>query len=72
MHALGILHVLSGRSLTGSGAGSRVGEAQKSGRWVQGPSAHLGLLRRALEADPEPVTLLAGREGAHSRYGVAV
>ena len=62
--AVGLLHVLVGPSLTGSGAGSRAGEAKKPRRRVQGPSARLGLLRRALEADPEPVTIAAGREGA--------
>ena len=62
--AAGLLHVLSGLSLTGWGAGSRAGEAKKPRRRVQGPSARLGLLRRALDADTQPATLPAGREGA--------
>jgi hypothetical protein len=62
--AAGLLHVLAGLSLTGSGAGSRAVEAQKSRRWVQCPAARWGLLRRALDADPEPVTLAGRREGA--------
>jgi hypothetical protein len=68
LFALGPLHVLAGPSLTGSGAGSRAEEAQKSGRWVQDPSARLGLLRRALEAAPEPVTLPGRREGARPPF----
>jgi hypothetical protein len=69
VYALGLLHVMVGPSLTGCGAGSRAGEAKKSRRRVQGPSARLGLLRRALEADPHPVTLPARREGARPTRG---
>jgi hypothetical protein len=64
MNALGLLHVLVADPWTGGAGGSRVEEAQKSCRWVQGPSARLGLLRRALDAAAEPVTLAAWREGA--------
>ena len=63
--ALGLLHVLAADPWTAGGAGSRVQEAKKSRRRVQGPSARLGLLRRALDAPAEPVTLRARREGAH-------
>ena len=62
--AVGLLHVLAGRSLTGWGAGSRAEEPKKPRRRVQGPSARMGLLRRAIDADSEPVTIAAGREGA--------
>jgi hypothetical protein len=63
-NALGLLHVLEADPWTGGAGGSRAGEAQKSGRWVQGPAARLGLLRRALDAAVEPVTLAGWREGA--------
>jgi hypothetical protein len=62
--ALGLLHVLGADPWTGSGGGSRAEEANKSRRRVQGPPARWGLLRRALDAAPEPVTLPARREGA--------
>jgi hypothetical protein len=64
VNALGLLHVLAADPWTGGAGGSRTEEAQKSCRWVQGPAARWGLLRRALDAPAEPVTLLAGREGA--------
>ena len=67
LRAQGLLHVLAAFP-SGGGAGSRVFEAKKSRRWVQGPSARLGLLRRALDADPPPETLPARREGAHPRW----
>jgi hypothetical protein len=69
--ALGLLHVLGAHVLAGGGAGSRAGEAKKSGRWVQGPAARSGLLRRALDAPVEPVTLVARREGARPPLGAA-
>jgi hypothetical protein len=72
MNPRGLLHVLAGPSLAGSGAGSRAEEAQKSRRRAQGPSARLGLLRRALEAAPEPATLPGRREGARPPYRIAV
>ena len=71
MQAQGLLHVLRAGFPTGGGAGSRVFEAKKSRRGVQGPSARLGLLRRALDADPAPVTLPVRREGAHSIQAAA-
>jgi hypothetical protein len=49
---------------TGGAGGSRAEEVQKPGRRVQAPSARVGLLRRALDAPAEPVTLPPGREGA--------
>jgi hypothetical protein len=62
-----------GRDLwTGGAGGSRAEEAQKSGRWVQGPAACWGLLRRALDAPVEPVTLASRREGARPPHGTAV
>jgi hypothetical protein len=57
--------------LTGGAGGSRAGEAQKSCRWVQGPAAREGFLRRALDAVAEPVTLAACREGARPPWGAA-
>jgi hypothetical protein len=54
---------------TGGADGSRAVEAQKSRQWVQGPSARSGLLRRALDAAAEPVTLAACREGARPPFG---
>jgi hypothetical protein len=72
MNALGLLHVLAADPWTGGAAGSRAEEATKSRRRVQGPSARWGLLRRALEAAAEPVTLTAWREDAHpTRSAVA-
>ena len=71
VYALGLLHVLAADPSTGGAGGSRAVEAQKSGRRVQGPAARLGLLRRALDADPPAVTLPAGREGAHPPQGDA-
>ena len=64
MFALGLLHVLAADPWTGGAAGSRAEEAKKPRRRAQGPTARLGLLRRALEAAAEPVTLPARREGA--------
>jgi hypothetical protein len=69
VYALGLLHVLAADPSTGGAGGSRAGEAKKSGRRVQGPSARWGLLRRALDAAVEPVTLRAWREGAHPPHG---
>lgn len=63
--ALGLLHVLAADPWTGGAAGSRAEEAKKS--LVAGcrvPATRWGLLRCALEAAAEPVTLLARREGA--------
>jgi DNA segregation ATPase FtsK/SpoIIIE-like protein len=65
-----LLDVLAGITSFG-GAGSRAEETQKSRRWVQGPSARLGLLRRALNADPPKETLANRREGAPSSQGSA-
>ena len=62
--AFGLLHVLAADPWTGGVAGSRADEAKKSRRRVQGPTALLGLLRRALDAAAEPVTLRAWREAA--------
>jgi hypothetical protein len=64
VYALGLLHVLEADPWTGGAGGSRAEEAQTSRRWVQGPAARWGLLRRALDAPAEPVTLPAWREGA--------
>jgi hypothetical protein len=69
VNPLGLLHVLAAHPWTGGAGGSRAGEAKKSGRRVQGPSARLGLLRRALDAAVEPVTLRAWREGARLPQG---
>ncbi len=64
MNTRGLLHVLAGLPLAGSGAGSRPEEAKKSRRRVQDPAAPLGLLRRGLDAAPDPATLSGRREGA--------
>jgi len=71
MIAPGLLHVLGAHLSAGGGAGSRAGEAKKSGRGVQGPAARWGLLRRALDADPPPATLGPRREGARPLGGIA-
>jgi hypothetical protein len=71
VYVLGLLHVLGANVLAGGGAGSRAGEAKKSGRWVQGPAARVGLLRRALDAAPPPATLGPRREGARPLQGAA-
>jgi hypothetical protein len=68
--ALGLLQVLAA-SLAGGGAGSRAEEAKKSGPRAQGPTALVGLLRRALDADPAPVTLRPRREGARPPQAAA-
>ena len=68
--AIGFLHVLAADPRTGGVAGSRAEEAKKSCRRAQDPSARLGLLRRALDAAAEPVTLPARREGARPQLGV--
>jgi hypothetical protein len=68
--ALGLLHVLAADPWTGGAAGSRAGEAKKSlvaGCRVR--AARSGLLRRALEAAAEAVTLRARREGARPLEG---
>ena len=70
VYALGLLHVLAA-SLAGDGAGSRAEEAHKSGRRAQGPTAQWGLVRRALDAAPSPVTLRARREGARPTQAAA-
>jgi len=63
---------LLGRPLsTGGTAGSRAEEAQKSAMTAQAPAGRLGLLRRALDAAVEPVTLTGCREGAHPPFGDA-
>ena len=69
--AFGLLHVLAAHPWTGGAGGSRVEEAKKSGRRVQAPTARLGLLRRALDAAVEPVTLRAWREGARPPQAAA-
>jgi hypothetical protein len=69
--ALGLLHVLAADPWTGGAAGSRAGEATKSRRRVQGPTALLGLRRRALDAAAEPVTLPARRAGARPPQAAA-
>ena len=67
----GLLHVLTGRPLTGGAAGSRAVEAQKSARTAGAHAGRVGLLRRALDAVVEPVTLGAGREGARPPHRAA-
>ena len=67
--ALGLLHVLAADPWAGGAAGSRAEEAKKPRRRAQGPTARLGLLRRALEAAADPVTLFARREGARPTFG---
>jgi hypothetical protein len=67
----GLLHVLAGHPLTGGAAGSRAEEAQNFRPRAQGPAALLEVLRRALDAAVEPVTLAAGREGARPPHGAA-
>jgi hypothetical protein len=69
--ALGLLHVLAADPWTGGAAGSRAEEARKSRPRVQGPTGLLGLLRRALDAAAEPVTLRAWREGARPPQVIA-
>jgi len=69
MNPLGLLHVLAACPWTGGTGGSRAEEAKKSRRRVQGPAARVGLLRRALDAPVEPVTLRAWREGARPPQG---
>jgi hypothetical protein len=69
--ALGLLHVLRADPWTGGDAGSRAGEAKKSGRRARDPAARLGLLRRALDAAAPAVTLAARREGARPLHGDA-
>jgi len=65
LSALGRLHDLAAVSSAGGGAGSRAGEAKNSRRRVQGPDGSTeGVLGRALDAAPEPVTLLGRREAA--------
>jgi len=64
VNALGLLHVLAVDTWTGGAGGSRAEEAKKSSRRARGPSTRVGLLRRALDAPAEPVTLAARREGA--------
>ena len=69
--ALGLLHVLAADSWTGGVAGSRAEEAKKS--LVAGcriSAARSGLLRRALGAAVEPVTMRAWREGARPLQAV--
>jgi hypothetical protein len=68
--AFGLLHVLAA-SLAGGGAESRAEEAKKSRQWAQGPAAQFGLLRRALDADPPPVTLRPRHEGARPPQAAA-
>jgi hypothetical protein len=68
---VGLLHVLAGDSLTGGAAGSRAEEAQDFRPRAQGPTAWVEVLRRALDAAVEPVTLGAGREGARPPHGTA-
>jgi hypothetical protein len=67
----GLLHVLAADPWTGGAAGSRAEEAKKSRRRVQGPTARLGLLRRALDAAAEPVTLRTRREDVRPLPAVA-
>jgi hypothetical protein len=63
--ALGLLHVLAADPCTGGTAGSRAEEAKKSpAAGGRVPAARGGLLRRALDAVAEPVTLRSRREGA--------
>jgi hypothetical protein len=69
--ALGLLHVLAADPWTGGAAGSRAQEAKKPRRRAQGPPAGLGLLRRALDAAAEPVTLPARRDGTRPTHGTA-
>jgi len=67
--AVGLLHVVAA-SLSGGGAGSRAEEANKPlPRGAGSVRLGWGLVRRALDADPAPVTLPARREGAHPSSG---
>ena len=69
---LGLLHVLTAHPSTGGAAASRAEEAKKSlaaGRRIR--AARWGLLRRALDAAAEPVTLPASREGARPSQAAA-
>jgi hypothetical protein len=70
--AHGLLHVVAADPSTGGAAGSRAAEAKKSlvaGGRIR--AARSGLLRRALEAAAEPVTLPARREGARPTKAAA-
>jgi hypothetical protein len=68
---VGLLHVLAGDPLTGGAAGSRAEEAQNFGRGTRARAARVEVLRRALDAAVEPVTLGAGREGARPPHRAA-
>jgi hypothetical protein len=70
--ALGLLHVLAADPWTGGAAGSRAEEPKKprvAGCRIR--AARWGLLRRALDAAAEPVTLPARREGARPPQAAA-
>ena len=67
----GLLHVLAGHPPTGGAAGSRAEEAQNFRRGTEARAALLEVLRRALDAAVEPVTLAAGREGARPPHRAA-
>jgi len=74
--ALGRLHELAATPWTGGGVGSRAEEVKNSRRWVQGPAGYsplvaTGVVGRALDAAPEPVTLTGRREAAHPTQAAA-
>jgi hypothetical protein len=58
-------------SLTGGGAGSRAVEAKNFRSRAQGSAVLLEVLRRALDAAVEAVTLRACREGTRPLHGDA-
>ena len=66
-----LLHVVAGHPSTGGAAGSRAEEAQNFRRGTRASAALVEVLRRALDAAVEPVTLGAGREGARPPHGDA-
>jgi hypothetical protein len=71
LRAQGLLHVLAA-SLSGGGAGSRVFRGEEVPPVGVGPHGSLGTSSPALDADPPPETLPAGREGAHPTIRTAV
>ena len=69
MFAAGLLHVVAGPSLTGSGAGSRAEEAKKSGRRVQGPTARVGFFAVPLTQTRNPSHCPVGVKAPAPRKG---
>ena len=64
VNARGLLHVLAGPSLGGFRGWVKGRRGPQVPPVGAGPSARLGLVRRALDADPDPATLPGRREGA--------